>query len=247
MPNGVVCDPHVFVSIAPDGIVTIVAPRAEMGTGAARTALPMIVADELDADWARVQVVQSPGDEKTYGNQDTDGSRSVRHFIQPMRQCGAAARMMLEQAAAKTGVFRTPRCRRRTARGHAQAVRPQARLWRAGRGCGGTADAGRRQDQAQGGERLPLHRQGQRAISDLVDITTGKAMYGQDIVLPGMKFAVVARPAGGRRQGRLVRRSAAHEGAGRGEDREDRRPRRRRRSSLRSVASPSSPRTPGRR
>src|SRR5262245_36102136 len=101
MPNGTVNNPKVFVSIGKDGIVSIVAARAEMGTGAARTALPMIVADELDADWARVRVVQSPGDEKTYGNQDTDGSRSVRHFIQPMRQCGAAARAMLESAAAK--------------------------------------------------------------------------------------------------------------------------------------------------
>src|SRR5262249_39427109 len=100
MPNGVVANPKVFVSIAPDGTVSILAHRAEMGTGAARTSLPMIVADELDADWSRVRVVQSPGDEKTYGNQDTDGSRSVRHFIQPMRQCGAAARRMLEQAAA---------------------------------------------------------------------------------------------------------------------------------------------------
>src|SRR5262245_54667693 len=101
MPNGVVTDPHIFVSIARDGTVSIVAARAEMGTGAARTTLPMIVADELDADWARVRVVQSPGDEETYGNQDTDGSRSVRHFIQPMRQVGAGARQMLETAAAK--------------------------------------------------------------------------------------------------------------------------------------------------
>src|ERR1700734_246411 len=72
-----------------------------MGNGAARTSLPMIVADELDADWSRVRVIQSPGDEETYGNQDTDGSRSVRHFIQPMRQVGAGARKMLENAAAK--------------------------------------------------------------------------------------------------------------------------------------------------
>jgi isoquinoline 1-oxidoreductase beta subunit len=48
-----------------------------------------------------VRIVQSPGDEETYGNQDTDGSRSVRHFIQPMRQVGAGARQMLETAAAK--------------------------------------------------------------------------------------------------------------------------------------------------
>src|SRR5262245_15571266 len=100
MPNGTVNSPKVFVSIGGDGTVTIVAARAEMGNGAARTALPMMVADELEADWARVRVVQSPGDERTYGNQDTDGSRSVRHWIQPMRHCGAAARAMLEQAAA---------------------------------------------------------------------------------------------------------------------------------------------------
>src|SRR5688572_29255224 len=100
MPNGLVDNPKVFVSIGGDGTVTIVAARAEMGNGAARTALPMMLADELEADWAKVRVVQSPGDERTYGNQDTDGSRSVRHWIQPMRQCGAAMRLMLEQAAA---------------------------------------------------------------------------------------------------------------------------------------------------
>jgi len=100
MPGGVVSDPHVFVSIDPSGLVTIVAHRAEMGTGA-RTSLPMAVADELEADWSRVRIVQSPGDEKKYGNQNTDGSRSMRHFIQPMRECGAAARRMLETAAAQ--------------------------------------------------------------------------------------------------------------------------------------------------
>ncbi len=78
MPHGTINDPHVFISIARDGIITIVAARAEMGTGAARTSLPMIIAEELDANWSRVKVVQSPGDEVTYGNQDTDGSRSVR-------------------------------------------------------------------------------------------------------------------------------------------------------------------------
>src|SRR5204863_5764837 len=95
MPHGTVVDPRVFVSIEPDGIVSIVAHRAEMGTGV-RTSLPMIVADELEADWARVRVIQAPGDEVKYGNQDTDGSRSTRHYLVPMRQMGAAARTMLE-------------------------------------------------------------------------------------------------------------------------------------------------------
>jgi len=100
MAGGVVTDPHVFVAIDPNGLVTIIAHRAEMGTGS-RTSLPMVVAEELDADWSRVRVRQSPGDEKKYGNQNTDGSRSMRHFIQPMRQCGASARLMLETAAAQ--------------------------------------------------------------------------------------------------------------------------------------------------
>ncbi|MGI9499875.1 MAG: molybdopterin cofactor-binding domain-containing protein, partial [Geminicoccaceae bacterium] len=82
MPNGVVNDPHIFVSIDPDGTVTIVTIRSEMGTGA-RTSLPMVIADEMEADWSRVKIVQAEGDEPKYGNQDTDGSRSMRHHIQP--------------------------------------------------------------------------------------------------------------------------------------------------------------------
>ena len=64
------------MSIAPDGTVTIVAHRSEMGCGS-RTALPLIVADELDADWSKVKIEQAIGDPK-YGEQDTDGSHSVR-------------------------------------------------------------------------------------------------------------------------------------------------------------------------
>ena len=100
MPHGTVVNPRVFVSIASDGTVTILAHRAEMGTGV-RTSLPMIVAEEMEADWSRVRVEQAPGDEVKYGNQDTDGSRSTRHYLMPMRQIGASARTMLETAAAK--------------------------------------------------------------------------------------------------------------------------------------------------
>ena len=85
------------------GKVVIVAHRSEMGTGI-RTALPMVVADELDADWRLVTVKQAMGNAK-YGSQDTDGSRSIRDFYEIMRQAGATARLMLERAAAaKWGV-----------------------------------------------------------------------------------------------------------------------------------------------
>jgi len=99
MEHGWVDNPLVFVAISKDGIVSIICHRAEMGQGV-RTGMPMIVADELEADWTRVRVIQAPGDEVRYGNQDTDGSRSTRHFFMPMRRCGAAARQMLETAAA---------------------------------------------------------------------------------------------------------------------------------------------------
>ena len=90
--------PNVYLAIDTDGTVYIVAHRSEMGSGS-KTALPRIVADELDADWARVKIVQATGDEK-YGDQDTDGSHSVRSFFEPLRQAGATARLMLVRAAA---------------------------------------------------------------------------------------------------------------------------------------------------
>ena len=99
MPNGWRDDPKIFVSISPDGLVSVICHRQEMGQGV-RTSIAMVVADELDADWSRVRVAQAQADEARYGNQDTDGSRSLRHFFQPMRRVGASARTMLEQAAA---------------------------------------------------------------------------------------------------------------------------------------------------
>ena len=111
MPHGTVVDPRVFVAIAPDGIVTIVAHRAEMGTGV-RTSLPLIVAEEMEADWSRVRVQQAHGDEVKFGNQDTDGSRSTRHYLIPMRQIGASARTMLEAPRRNAGACRRPKSRR---------------------------------------------------------------------------------------------------------------------------------------
>ena len=90
--------PELWVTLLPSGEVKIVAHRSEMGTGIA-TSLPMVVADEMEADWARVTIEQAPGDAR-YGDQNTDGSRSVRQFYEIMRQVGAAMRQMLEQAAA---------------------------------------------------------------------------------------------------------------------------------------------------
>ena len=90
--------PSVYLGIDPDGTVWIVASRSEMGT-TSRTTLPLVVADELDADWKRVKIEQAIGD-KRYGDQNTDGSHSIRSYFDAMRIAGASARFMLIQAAA---------------------------------------------------------------------------------------------------------------------------------------------------
>lgn len=193
MAGGVVTDPHVFVSIDPSGLVTIVAHRAEMGTGS-RTSLPMVVAEELEADWSRVRVEQSPGDEKKYGNQNTDGSRSMRHFIQPMRQCGAAARRMLETAAAQRWGVDIAEVQ---AQNHQVVHKPSGRKL----GYGDLAAAASAlptpaPDQIKLKDEASFRYlgKGNVQIVDLFDITTGRAVYGIDVKLPGVKYAVIARP-----------------------------------------------------
>jgi isoquinoline 1-oxidoreductase beta subunit len=193
MPHGTVVDPKVFVAIAPDGIVTIVAHRSEMGTGV-RTSLPLVVAEEMDADWARVRVQQAPGDEVKYGNQDTDGSRSTRHYLIPMRQIGASARTMLEQAAAKRwGVPAS----------ELKAVDHEIVHEASGRKIGfGELAADAAKEPVPALDSLKLKDpstfrylgKGTVSIVDLRDITMGKAHYGSDTRLPGMKYAVIARP-----------------------------------------------------
>jgi isoquinoline 1-oxidoreductase beta subunit len=192
MPHGTVNDPRVFVSIANDGTVTIVCHRSEMGQGV-RTGVPLILADELEADWARVKIAQAPGDEAKYGNQDTDGSRSTRHFMKPMRECGAAARMMLEAAAAKRWGVDTSTVE---AQNHEVLHKASGRKLGYGELA---ADAGAMPVPAV--DKLKLKDPSQfryigkdTPIVDGFDISTGRAKYGMDTLLPGMKFAVVARP-----------------------------------------------------
>ncbi len=198
MPHGLVDDPMVFVSIDEDGTVTLIAHRSEMGTGS-RTSLPMVMADEMEADWDRVKIIQAPGDEPTYGNQDTDGSRSLRHHIQAARKIGGSVRTMMARAAAeKWGVDAT------TVRVENHTV-----LSADGKSLGFGELA-----QAAMAQPVPSHDEiayksedqfryigkGNVPITDLRDITTGAAEYGADIRIEGMKVAVIARPpvVGGR-------------------------------------------------
>ncbi len=92
--------PNAYLRITPDNKVTIVVARSEMGQGV-RTALPMILAEELEADWKQIEIEQA-GASTLYGDQTTGGSASIRTTWDPMRKAGASAREMLISAAALT-------------------------------------------------------------------------------------------------------------------------------------------------
>ena len=187
-------EPSLWMSIAADGTVTIVAHRSEMGCGS-RTALPLVVADELDADWSRVKIGQAIGDPK-YGDQDTDGSHSVRSNFDLMRQVGATGRAMLISAAATRWGVPQKDC---TTEPHFVVHRPSGRKL----GYGELADAAAKLPVPKK-EDLPLllkKRSEWRYIGkesnslfDLPEIVTGKAIFGMDATMPGMVYASVEHP-----------------------------------------------------
>ncbi|QSP93994.1 xanthine dehydrogenase family protein molybdopterin-binding subunit [Marinobacter salinisoli] len=204
MPGGYTDNPNVFIHIDPDGTVTIVNHRSEMGQGI-RTSNVMVIADELGADWERVRVEQAQGDHNVYGNQYTEASRSMRQWFDPLRRAGAAARQMLEQAAAdqwqvpvsevKTGI-------------HAVSHAPTGRTL----GFGELAAAARNLDVPEPESLILKDPHELRFIGketglingtlasprpkaiDGEDMVSGAAVYGADVAFDNPLYAVIARP-----------------------------------------------------
>ncbi|MGD0226296.1 MAG: molybdopterin cofactor-binding domain-containing protein [Terriglobia bacterium] len=182
----------VWAGINPDGTVFIISSRSEMGTGI-RTSLPMVLADELDADWKRVKIEQALGNEKLYGDQDTDGSHSIRSFFDVMRQSGASARTMLTQAAAQRWGVPIGEC---AADLHTIVHRPSGRRLGYGELA---ADAAKlpipKKEDLQFKPRSVWRYIGKGTSSyDLRDLCTGNAMYGMDARIDGMVYASVEHP-----------------------------------------------------
>jgi isoquinoline 1-oxidoreductase beta subunit len=183
--------PNVYLVIARDGSVSIIAHRSEMGTGI-RTSLPRVVADELDADWTRVRIEQAVGDPK-YGTQDTDGSKSVRLFFDVMRQAGASARMMLVSAAAQQWKVPVGECATDL---HVVVHRPTGRKI----GYGELAPAAAKLPVPKKEEVALKARSAWRYIGkeaknyDIEELCSGKAMFGQDMRMDGMLYASLERP-----------------------------------------------------
>ena len=183
--------PSAFVGIETDGTVYIVAHRSEMGTSS-RTTLPLIVADELNADWKRVKIIQAIGDTR-YGGQDTDGSHSVSEFFDTLRQAGATARTMLVQAGAARWKVPAAECDTDL---HTVVHKPSGRKL----GYGELASAASKLSVPKKEELQLKPRTAWRYIGkgasmyDLKDICTGKAVYGMDAHVPGMVYASIEHP-----------------------------------------------------
>jgi len=183
--------PDVYLGIDSDGTVYIVAHRSEMGT-TSRTSLPMVVADELDADWKRVKIEQAIGDPR-YGDQSTDGSYSIRAFYDVMRQTGATARTMLVQAAALTWKVKADECR-----AELHTVVHPASGRRLGYGelakTAATLPVPKKEDlKFKPKSSWRYIGKGMKSY-DITEVANGKAVFGMDAHIAGMLYASVEHP-----------------------------------------------------
>lgn len=191
--------PNAWVTIGTDGVVTIMFPSAEMGQGI-MTALPALVADEMDADWKKVRVEQSPSDMKSYGNpgfggiQATGASRSTQAYFEPLRLAGAQARKVLIAAAASA--WKVPPSELSTEPGMVVHAKSKRKM--------GYGDVAKRakingdMPKATASDLKPMDKW--RYIGkdvprvDVPAKSMGKAQFGIDVQLPGMVYAAILRP-----------------------------------------------------
>jgi isoquinoline 1-oxidoreductase subunit beta len=184
--------PNAFIRIDRSGKTTLVMPQVEMGQGT-YTSISMILAEELDADFAQVAVEHAPPSDKLYANptfgiQVTGNSNSVRSFWKPLRNAGASARAMLVQAAAQQWQVDSATCT--TAKGEVLHAASERKL-----AYGELVDAANTQ--------IPPKDVGLKDPKDFVligkplkrldtpDKVNGKVVYGIDAMLPNMKFATL--------------------------------------------------------
>lgn len=179
--------PSIYVKVDKEGILTVTAFRSEMGQGI-RTALAMLIAEELDIAWEKVRIEQAPADNR-FGNQHTGGSVSVTKYYTALRNAGAAARHMLIQAAARQWQVRAEDCR--TEPGF--VIHPK--------GGQKLAYGDLVEDAAKLNPPLTVKTKEKdfKILGtdlghwDAPQIISGKAVFGMDVRIPGMLFATLAR------------------------------------------------------
>ena len=182
--------PSLFIAIEPDGSVNITCHRSEMGQQV-WTSMAQIIADEMEADWDRIKIVQAEGHPR-YGDQNTDGSRSVRHNLHRLRIVGAAMRQMLEHAAASMWNVDPSTCKasQHIVTGPDQRQASFGELAEAA----STIEIPAENDVAlkSRGEWRYIGKETPSITGPM--ITRGEGIFGQDVQIPDMLHAVIARP-----------------------------------------------------
>ncbi len=186
--NGKTFEPNLFVQLKDNGDLILIASRSEMGQGV-RTSMTSIIADEMDADWNLVSVEQAVGD-SNYGNQNTDGSRSIRTLYEIMRKMGATARAMLINAAAEK--WKVDESLLKTEKHYVINTSTHKKIF--------YGDLVKEASESAIPENVPLKDpkdfnyigKGLKSV-DAADFASGKPKYGMDIKLPNMKYACIAR------------------------------------------------------
>jgi isoquinoline 1-oxidoreductase beta subunit len=185
--------PNAFIRIDTAGKTTLIMPQVEMGQGI-YTTVAMILAEELDADFSTVVVEHAPANEKLYANPDfgvqaTGGSTSVRAFWKPLRQAGATARAMLVQAAAEKWQVEPATCT--TSKGEVSHAASGQKLSYGELSAAASALPSPKNVAPKDPKDFVLIGKPLKRL-DTPDKVNGKAIYGIDAMLPGMKFATLA-------------------------------------------------------
>ena len=184
--------PNAFIRIDRSGKTTLVMPQVEMGQGVF-TSIPMIIAEELDADWTKVTLEAAPPNEKLYANpmlgvQATGNSNSVRAFWTPLRKAAAGARVLLVAAAAKQWSVDPATCTTENGTVIHKASNRTLGYGALADQAGGTPPANPPLKAPKDFKLIgkPLKR------LDTPTKVNGKEVYGIDVMLPGLKFATIA-------------------------------------------------------
>jgi isoquinoline 1-oxidoreductase beta subunit len=189
LPAGTI-DFNSYLSIAPDGVITILSPNPELGQNI-KTSFPMIVAEELDADWTKVKVIQAALDTKKFERQVTGGSGAIPHSWERLRKAGATARQMLVEAAAKR--WNIPATSLTTDKGYVLDSGNGRKLTYGELATEASAIPVPADVKLKSIKDFKLIGTAIRNV-DNQEMITGKPLYGLDFYREGMLFAMIQRP-----------------------------------------------------